>query len=96
MTNPDSIFTLIQQLMTGGIGVLALYLYFQERQAHKTSREQHIEDLKHLQEARIADYKLWLQMMSDIIANGAKRLPIQPPFSPPDNIPTPTPKSHQK
>lgn len=66
MPELDTIATLINT----GIGALGLYLYFTERTQHGITRSEYIQEIKTLNEQRIMDYKVWLDMLGDMIIAG--------------------------
>ena len=104
---PTDLVKIISDLLSGGLPVLLLYLYFQERMGHKDTRDKFVEAHKvltdkllqvqtDLYEARIADYKTWLEFQNDIIISGRLSSTPERPIYPPENIPTPTPKTQPK
>lgn len=97
MIDPNALVDLLGALLNGGLPLLLLYLYFQERQTSQAAREQLLQVQRDLYEKRIADYQLWLQLMAEYSVNKTTTKPLlPPPFSPPQNIPTPTPKQDIK
>lgn len=98
---------IISDLLTGGLPVLLLYLYFTERMSHKETRDRHAElhqvlaerliDIqKSLYEARIADYKLWLEFQNDIIVSGRLSTQYNPQLPPAKLSQAPAPKTPPK
>jgi len=87
---------LINDLLTGGVPVLLLYLYWTERQRVKETRDEAIRIQKELYEARIADYKLWLEIMNDLITSAAFKLAKTPIIPTPTGPQPPTEKSPKK
>jgi len=93
---PSDLIQVISDLMTGGLPILALYLYFQERLWHKETRDTLLKMQRELYEARIEDYRRWLEFQNDIIISGRLSTRVEVPSTPLRPPSPPAPKTVDK
>lgn len=73
---------ILNTLLNGGIALVFLYLFWNERIHSKAARDETLKILKEQTEARILDYRFWLEMQQDIITYTGARKMIPPPAAP--------------